>query len=48
MSPAEWQSADRKSFISGQQDLNQFFYKIAGCYPANASACRRHRGGKLP
>jgi iron complex outermembrane receptor protein len=32
------QSADRKSFIGGQQDLNQFFYKIAGCYPANASA----------
>ena len=32
------QSADRKTFIGGQQDLNQFFYKIAGCYPANASA----------
>jgi iron complex outermembrane recepter protein len=32
------QSADRKSFIGGQQDLNQFFYKIAGCYPASASA----------
>jgi iron complex outermembrane receptor protein len=32
------ESIDRKSFTGGQQDLNQFFYKIAGCYPANASA----------
>ena len=31
-------SEDRKSFIGGQQDLNQFFYKISGCYPFNASA----------
>jgi len=30
-------SDDRKSFIGGQQDLNQFFYKISGCYPYNAS-----------
>jgi iron complex outermembrane receptor protein len=31
-------SEDRKSFIGGQQDLNDFFYKISGCYPYNASA----------
>jgi iron complex outermembrane recepter protein len=31
-------SSDRKSFTGGQQDLNQFFYKISGCYPYNASA----------
>ncbi len=31
-------SEDKKSFIGGQQDLNQFFYKISGCYPYNASA----------
>ena len=31
-------SDDRKSFIGGQQDLNQFFYKVSGCYPYNASA----------
>jgi iron complex outermembrane receptor protein len=31
-------SEDRKSFTGGQQDLNQFFYKISGCYPYNASA----------
>ncbi len=31
-------SEDRKSFIGGQQDLNQFFYKVSGCYPYNASA----------
>jgi iron complex outermembrane receptor protein len=31
-------SKDKKSFIGGQQDLNQFFYKISGCYPYNASA----------
>jgi len=31
-------SADRKTFTGGQQDLNQFFYKISGCYPYNASA----------
>lgn len=32
------ESWDRKSFIGGQQDLNGFFYKIAGCYPPGASA----------
>ncbi len=32
------ESSDRKSFIGGQQDLNDFFYKISGCYPYNASA----------
>jgi iron complex outermembrane receptor protein len=32
------QSEDRKEFIGGQQDLNMFFYKIAGCYPYNAPA----------
>lgn len=32
------QSADRKEFVGGQQDLNMFFYKIAGCYPYNAPA----------
>jgi iron complex outermembrane receptor protein len=31
-------SADRKTFTGGQQDLNQFFYKISGCYPYNAPA----------
>lgn len=31
------QSEDRKQFEGGQQDLNMFFYKIAGCYPYNAS-----------
>ena len=31
------QSEDRKEFEGGQQDLNMFFYKIAGCYPYNAS-----------
>ena len=31
-------SEDRKSFIGGQQDLNQFFYKVSGCYPYNAAA----------
>jgi iron complex outermembrane recepter protein len=31
-------SEDRKSFIGAQQELNDFFYKIAGCYPPNASA----------
>ena len=31
------ESVDRKRFTGGQQDLNQFFYKIAGCYPAGAS-----------
>jgi iron complex outermembrane receptor protein len=24
--------------VGGQQDLNQFFYKVSGCYPYNASA----------
>lgn len=32
------ESDDRKEFEGGQQDLNMFFYKIAGCYPYNASA----------
>jgi iron complex outermembrane receptor protein len=32
------ESDDRKEFVGGQQDLNMFFYKIAGCYPSNASA----------
>lgn len=31
-------SEDKKTFTGGQQDLNQFFYKISGCYPYNASA----------
>ena len=31
-------SADRKTFTGGQQDLNEFFYKISGCYPPSASA----------
>jgi iron complex outermembrane receptor protein len=31
-------SEDQKSFTGGQQDLNDFFYKISGCYPYNASA----------
>ena len=31
-------SEDKKSFTGGQQDLNQFFYKVSGCYPYNASA----------
>jgi iron complex outermembrane receptor protein len=32
------ESEDRKTFTGGQQDLNEFFYKIAGCYPPAASA----------
>ncbi len=32
------ESVDRKEFEGGQQDLNMFFYKIAGCYPYNAPA----------
>jgi iron complex outermembrane recepter protein len=32
------ESIDHKSFMGGQQDLNDFFYKISGCYPYNASA----------
>jgi iron complex outermembrane recepter protein len=31
-------SEDKKTFTGGQQDLNDFFYKISGCYPYNASA----------
>jgi iron complex outermembrane recepter protein len=31
-------SEDRKTFTGGQQDLNQFFYKISGCFPPTASA----------
>ncbi len=32
------ESEDHKTFEGGQQDLNQFFYKISGCYPPSASA----------
>ena len=32
------ESVDHKTFTGGQQDLNQFFYKISGCYPPGASA----------
>ena len=31
-------SVDDKHFTGGQQELNDFFYKISGCYPYNASA----------
>jgi iron complex outermembrane recepter protein len=31
-------SADHKSFTGGQQELNQIFYKLSGCYPYYASA----------
>ena len=31
-------SKDKKTFTGGQQDLNDFFYKISGCYPYNTSA----------
>jgi len=31
------ESVDHKTFEGGQQDLNQFFYKISGCYPPGAS-----------
>jgi iron complex outermembrane recepter protein len=31
-------SEDRKTYEGGQQELNDFFYKISGCYPPNASA----------
>src|SRR5450631_1959199 len=31
-------SVDQKHFMGGQQDINDFFYKISGCYPYNASA----------
>jgi iron complex outermembrane receptor protein len=31
-------STDHKSFLGGQQELNEFFYKISGCYPYYASA----------
>ena len=31
-------SQDRKQFRGGQQDLNDFNYKISGCYPPQASA----------
>jgi iron complex outermembrane receptor protein len=30
-------SDDRKTFTGGQQDLNEFFYKVSGCYPYSAS-----------
>jgi iron complex outermembrane receptor protein len=29
-------SIEDKQFTGGQQELNQFFYKISGCYPYNA------------
>lgn len=32
------ESEDRKTFTGGQQDLNEFFYKISGCFPPTASA----------
>jgi iron complex outermembrane receptor protein len=32
------ESRDEKTFIGGQQDLNEFFYKISGCYPPSSSA----------
>jgi iron complex outermembrane receptor protein len=32
------ESRDQKTFTGGQQDLNEFFYKISGCYPPTASA----------
>jgi iron complex outermembrane receptor protein len=31
-------SVDDKHFMGGQQDINDFFYKISGCYPYSASA----------
>jgi iron complex outermembrane receptor protein len=31
-------SADRKWFLGSQQELNQVFYKLSGCYPYSASA----------
>lgn len=31
-------SEDRKQYDGGQQELNDFYYKITGCYPYNASA----------
>jgi len=40
-------SADRKSFTGGQQELNQIFYKLAGCYPYNASASLIHGPANL-
>jgi iron complex outermembrane receptor protein len=40
-------SADRKLFTGGQQDLNEFFYKISGCYPYNAPA-NAHLSPSIP
>jgi iron complex outermembrane receptor protein len=40
-------SEDRKSFIGGQQDLNQFFYKLNNCYPATP-ACQLALGFPNP
>jgi iron complex outermembrane receptor protein len=31
-------SVDDKHFMGGKQDINDFFYKISGCYPYSASA----------
>lgn len=31
-------SEDRKQFEGGQQELNDFYYKITGCFPYSASA----------
>jgi iron complex outermembrane receptor protein len=28
-------SVDQKHFVGGQQDINDFFYKVSGCYPYN-------------
>jgi iron complex outermembrane receptor protein len=40
-------SADRKSFTGGQQELNQIFYKLSGCYPYDASASLIHGPANL-
>jgi iron complex outermembrane receptor protein len=40
-------SADRKSFTGGQQELNQIFYKLSGCYPYDASASLIHAPANL-
>jgi iron complex outermembrane receptor protein len=31
-------SVDKKTFTGGQQEINDFFYKISGCYPYNGNA----------
>jgi len=40
-------SADRKYFTGGQQELNEVFYKLSGCYPYNASASLIHGPANL-